>query len=390
MRLLTGPTGLLAQSVGVLAIWLTARETTALSLVVVSLLFFRAFRKRYLLVWAAGWMAYTALLFLERLSAWRPGFVSLAAYAQADFVLATGLFATAALVCAQSRRGLMIFAAVGWVVLVCAAMRPIYFPESTSAQLSLEVACRLLAAAVAIKFLLSRPGRTGLGQVLFGVGLVTLNLNWQPYTAAIPTEGYLLAEILFGSSMFLVVLDESRVRTRRLAVLTELSATIARGSSHATILQTALGKLSSSIDAKAAWFHVLEGTRFTPTQHVGLSTEGLRVLAQAGVDETLARTIRETRAIELAVSAMTEEARQMLAGRGIREVILVPAVGKESSIGVIAFGCRRVAADGIPEELEFLETAAQKLGIAAENLKLSSKCCDRSGSGSTPSIRSWI
>ena len=370
MRLLTGPTGLLAQSVGVLAIWLTARETTALSLVVVSLLFFRAFRKRYLLVWAAGWMAYTALLFLERLSAWRPGFVSLAAYAQADFVLATGLFATAALVCAQSRRGLMIFAAVGWVVLVCAAMRPIYFPESTSAQLSLEVACRLLAAAVAIKFLLSRPGRTGLGQVLFGVGLVTLNLNWQPYTAAIPTEGYLLAEILFGSSMFLVVLDESRVRTRRLAVLTELSATIARGSSHATILQTALGKLSSSIDAKAAWFHVLEGTRFTPTQHVGLSTEGLRVLAQAGVDETLARTIRETRAIELAVSAMTEEARQMLAGRGIREVILVPAVGKESSIGVIAFGCRR-GRHSSTEELEFLETAAQKLGIAAENLKLS-------------------
>lgn len=370
MRLLTGPTGLLAQSVGVLAVWLTARETTALILVVVSLLFFRAFRKRYLLVWAAGWMAYTTLLFLERVNAWQPGSTALAAYAQADFVLAFGLFATAALVCSQSRRGLMAFAALGWVVLVCAAMRPIYFPESSSAQVSLEVACRVLGAAVAIKFFLSRPGKIGLGQVLFGAGLVTLNLSWRPYTSAIPAEGYLLAEILFGSSMLLVVLDESRVRTRRLAVLTELTATIARGSSHATILQTALGKLSSAIDAKAAWFHVLEGTKLTPNQHVGLSPETLRVLGQAGIEDKLALALAEMRAIEITIAAMSEEAQQLLADRGIREVVLVPAVGKESVFGVIAFGCRSRRHSN-PEELEFLESAAQKLGIAAENLRLS-------------------
>lgn len=370
VRLLTGPTGPLAQSVAVLAVWLTARETAALTMVVVALLFYRAFRKQYLLVWAAGWLAYTALLFLERVSAWHPALTALAAYAQADFVLATGLFATAALMCAQSRRGLTIFVAVGWVVLVCAAMRPIYFPESTSAQVSLEVACRVLAAAVAIKFFWSRPGKIGLGQVLFGAGLVTLNLVWQPYTAAISSEGYLLAEILFGSSMLLVVLDESRVRTRRLAVLTELSATIARGSSHATIMQTALGKLASAIDAKAAWFYALDGVNLTAAQHVGLAPEAMRVLGQAAIEDKLALALAEARAIEITIEAMSQEAQQMLADRGIREMVLVPAVGKESALGVIAFGCRS-RRHSSSEELEFLETAAQKLGIAAENLKLS-------------------
>ncbi|MGA9475839.1 MAG: hypothetical protein WBV36_25465, partial [Terriglobales bacterium] len=106
MRLLTGPTGLLAQTVGVLATWLTARETAALSVVVVSLLFFRAFRKKYLLAWAAGWIAYTAFLFLSRASVWHPTSTTLAAYAQADFVLAIGLFAAAALSCVHARRAL--------------------------------------------------------------------------------------------------------------------------------------------------------------------------------------------------------------------------------------------------------------------------------------------
>ncbi len=370
MRLLTGPTGLLAQSVGVLAAWLTARETAALSVVVVSLLFFRAFRKKYLLAWAAGWIAYAAFLFLARASAWHPAATTLASYAQADFVLAMGLFAAAALSCVQARRALAAFAAVAWVVLVGAAMRPVYFPESTSIQLGLEIACRALVAVVAIRFIFSRESRVGLGQILFGVGLVTLNLNWRPFTNGIPTEGYMLAEILFGSSMLLVVLDESRVRTRRLGVITELSATIARGQSHATIMQTALSKLATAIEARAAWFHVLDGATLMPAQHVGLTPEILRAMGQAGMDDALAKVLQENSSTTVKPSAMTVEARKLLEERGIRQVVLVPVVGKESAIGVIAFGCAG-GRQYSQEEFEFLETAAQKLGIAAENLKLS-------------------
>ena len=55
--------------------------------------------------------------------------------------------------------------------------------------------------------------------------------------------------------------------------------------------------------------------------------------------------------------------------RGIHHVVLVPVLGKKSVIGMIAFGCtggRRHTR----EELEFLGTAAQMLGIAVENLRL--------------------
>ena len=46
--------------------WLTARETAALIVVAVSLLFFRVFRERCLLAWGAGWFAYGTFLWVAR------------------------------------------------------------------------------------------------------------------------------------------------------------------------------------------------------------------------------------------------------------------------------------------------------------------------------------
>jgi hypothetical protein len=54
----------------------------------------------------------------------------MAAFAQADFVLAIGLFAAAALMSAQARRELTILAPIWWVLAVFAAMRPMYFPDA--------------------------------------------------------------------------------------------------------------------------------------------------------------------------------------------------------------------------------------------------------------------
>jgi hypothetical protein len=69
---------LFGNSVGTLTVpWLTARETTALIVVVVSLLFFRVFRERCLLAWAAGWLVYGEFL-------WVTGSGELHAATQAD------------------------------------------------------------------------------------------------------------------------------------------------------------------------------------------------------------------------------------------------------------------------------------------------------------------
>jgi hypothetical protein len=91
--------------------WLTARETAALIAIAVTLLFYRVFRDRCLLVWAAGWVAYGA--FLSTLSGhpqagplrW------LARFSEVDFVLAMGLFAAAVLMAAHANRTLSFLAA---------------------------------------------------------------------------------------------------------------------------------------------------------------------------------------------------------------------------------------------------------------------------------------
>ena len=359
--------------------WLTARETAALIVVAVSLLFFRVFRERCLLAWGAGWFAYGTFLWMARAGELHAGSKSMAAFAQADWVLAMGLFAAAALLSAHARRALTALLAVSWVLMICAAMRPLYFPDFKNIGLGLDVACRLIAAGATIALLRYRFGRIGLGPFLFGAGLLTLNLHWPPFTSRIPSEAYLAAEVLFGSSILLVVLDDSRLRMRRLAVLNELTVTIARGQNHAPMIQTALEKLKAIVGAKAAWFQLMEGGHLVPTQHAGLSPEFLRALGQArmsqagmapaGTDEIEARALQENQAVVVKLSALSEPEREQLAKRRIHQVVLLPVQGKKSVIGMLLLGCSGSRSHS-REELEFLETAAQALGIAAENLRL--------------------
>jgi PAS domain S-box-containing protein len=362
--------GLFRKSLSVLAVpWLTARETAALIVVAASLLFFRVFREKCLLVWGSAWLAYGTFLWAAGASELHPASRPWAAFAQADFVLAMGLFAAAALLSAHARRALTVLVAVAWVLVVCAAMRPFYFPDLKNVGLMLDIACRAMAIAATVELLRYRFGRIGLGAVLFGAGLVTLNLHWPRYTSHIPSEGYLLAEILFGSSILLVVLDDSRLRARRLAVLTELTVTISRGQNHAPMMQTALEKLKFVVGAKAAWFQLMESGQLLATQHAGLSPEILRAIGQVGTDETRNRVLHENRAAVMKLSDMSAAEREQLAKRGIHHVILLPLQGKKMVVGLISLGCvgsQRHTQD----ELEFLETAAQTLGIAIENLRL--------------------
>ncbi len=363
--------GLFGNSLGVLTVpWLTARETAALIVVVVSLLFFRVFREKYLLVWGAGWGAYGTFLWVSGaggLHAASPK--AMAAFAQADFVLVMALFAAAALMSTHARRELTVLVAISWVLMVCAAMRPFYFPDLKSLELSLDVACRVIAGGAAVALLRYRFGRIGLGPFVFGAGLLTLNLTWPRFTTHISSEEYLLAEVLFGSSILLVALDDSLLRTRRLAVLNELTVTIARGQNHGPMIQTALEKLRAVVGAKASWFQLMEGDRLVPTQHNGLSPESLRVIGQAGTDETQARVLQENRAAVVKLSELSQPEREQLGKHGIHHLVQLPVLGKKTVIGMLSLGCSG-SQRHTREELEFLETASQRLGIAVENLRL--------------------
>lgn len=364
------PAWFLGYPVGALAVpWLTARESTALILAVASFLFFRAFRERYLLTWGMGWITYAVFLWMTRNGELHHASQATVAFTQAEFVLALALFAAAALLSTHARRALTALLIASAVVVACAALRPLYLPDSAAMGIGVEAGCRLIAAGAALGLLRYRFGRMGLGPLLLSVGLLTLNLNWPPYTSHIPAEGFLLLEVLFGSSMFLLVLGDSWVRMHRLSVLNELTVTISRAQNHGPMMQSALEKLKAVAKAKTAWFRMIEGSQLVLTQHVGLSADVVRAIGQSGVDETLTRVLQDNRAVVLKLSETPEAVGEQLKKQGIHHVVVLPVQGKKSIIGTLSLGCSGRRGHST-EELEFLETVANQLGIAVENLRL--------------------
>jgi len=360
----------IAYPVGALALpWLTARETAALILAVVSFLFFRAFRERYLLTWGLGWIAYSVFLWVCRTGELHGASPQMAAFGQAEFALAMTLFVSALLVSTNARRTLVALLMFSAVVMAVSALRPLYFIDSAPMRLLAEISLRLLAAAAVVELLRYRFGRIRAGTLLVSAGLLCLNLQWPPYTDRLPGEAFLLAEVIFGSSIFLIALEDSRTRIDRLAVLNELSVTISRAQNHGPMMQAALEKLKAVVGAKAAWFRLLEGERMVVTQYVGISPEFLRAIGQVSLDETLSHVFEGNKAAVLKLSEVGPEVRDELQAHGFRQLVVLPVVGKKAPIGTLtlAFAAQRPR---LAEEIAFLETTSQQLGIAIENLRL--------------------
>jgi two-component system NtrC family sensor kinase len=350
-------------------LWLTARETNALIMAVVSLLFFRAFRERYLLTWGLGWMAYCIFLWVERGTELHGASTATVAFGQAEFALALGLFAAAVLISTQARRMLTALVMACMVAVTFAAMRPIYFPESVGATWALEVAYRLIALATVIQLWRHRWGKIGVGGVLVSAGLLTVNFHWPSLTSRIPGDVWLLAEVLFGSSIFLLALADQRTRMHRLAMLNELTVAISRAQHSGPLLQATLEKLKSSTKARATWVRLLDGQRMMLAQHVGVSPDFVKAIGQVAMDDTMARVLEGTKAVILKPADIPAPVLEQLQKDGIRHLIVVPVQGKKSVIGTLCLGWAGTRPH-TTEELEFLETIAQQLGIAVENVRL--------------------
>src|SRR5258708_12932660 len=98
------PAGLFGNSLAVLTgPWLTARETAALIVVVVSLLFFRVFRERCLLAGGAGWIAFGAFLWEPAPGEFPAASKPMPPFPQPAFVRPLGLFPPPALMSPQPR-----------------------------------------------------------------------------------------------------------------------------------------------------------------------------------------------------------------------------------------------------------------------------------------------
>ena len=348
---------------------LTGEESAALVMLAAGMLVFRTFRERYLLTWILGWLAFFVSCWTIHgihIDAATP---YLQAISQAEFVLAVCLFAAAAFIYTHSHKLFLPLLVITLSVIAYAVLRAVFWPDSWNLRLPLEVSYRLVALIAAIQVIRFRWGRAEIGPWLLALSMLTLHLDWAPLNSHIAPGINLLADLLLGFSMMLIVLDDFRLRTQRLRVVNALTTTIARAQQHGPMMLTALEELKGLMKSKAAWFRVLEGDKMVIAQHIGISPEFLKAAGYLKLGQTQQKVLQEAKPVVIKAAAADDTVREYLKQEGFHHIVVTPVLGKKSPIGTLALGStqRRFYTR---EDLDFLSTTANQLGIAVENLRL--------------------
>ncbi len=346
---------------------LPAESFAVLALLAASILVFRTFRERYFLTWIVGWLAYVLYrvpVILSLGGAPSPPSVSVTA-----FVLAAFLLAAAVLLYCEAQRLVLPATVAAGVAAITVVIRALWFPHSSLLFWVSVAIVHLITAVAALQLLRYTWARWAAGPWLLALTLLLLH----------PREGWLaghslasldlLIDLFLGVGMLMVVFDEGRLRTLRLGVVNNLATSIAQAQDANSMLLAALQELKRLMRAQAAWFRVLEGEQMVLTQHVGLSLEFLKTHRSRAMNETLTRILHTGEPVVHRVRKSDAPTAEALRGQGFEHLLLVPVRGKKAVIGVLALaGCKHRSYSG--DDMAFLKSTANQLGIAAENLRL--------------------
>ena len=344
---------------------LVVREMAVLLILAASLLVFRTLRERCLMVWIVGWIAY----FVSNHALTATSANALApAVSQAEFVLAVSLFVAGALIYTNARDLLGPLLAICLAVVVSAVVRAIYWPDSVPLRFALELSYRLIALAGATQLLRYRRTRGEIGPWLLAVGLLLLHLDWPPITSRLPGDAGMFCDVVLGMGMLLVVLDESRLQSRRLSALNALGTAIAQAAHNGPMAATALEQLKDLMAADAAWFRFLNAQRLTIFQHTGLSQEFLTDRDSVETNDVLEKIPEGERPVSIR-PPHDGDAGSTFRREHLRQLVLAGVPGKKAPVGTLVLANRR-AKSYSPDEMAFLTTCAQQLGLALENLHL--------------------
>jgi PAS domain S-box-containing protein len=121
--------------------------------------------------------------------------------------------------------------------------------------------------------------------------------------------------------------------------------------------------------ANASWFRLVNGQRLTIFQQIGLSPEFLQERASVKLDDWAERIPAADRPVILAGTELGEQALPLFRREKLHQIICVAVPGKKTLVGNLILGNRRTKSYS-PDELDFLVTCAQQLGLALENLHL--------------------
>jgi two-component system NtrC family sensor kinase len=347
----------------------TAAELALLILLGASLLALRAFRENYLKVWVLGWAAFVGSRLAEHSLAGRIPAPFDQVAAQASFVLAAGLLAGAVLLYARVRDFIVPLMVITPVLVGFAGARVLLWPDSLPLRVAVEVGYRILLLTASIALLRARRGRWEPSAWLLALCLPCLHLAWSPFTDRVPVAAFVAAEIALGVSMLLVVFDQARTRAKRLAVVQILTGNIVSAQQYGNMVQSAVEELQRLTKVRAAWFRLLEGGQLVATHGAGVSPDFLRDAGFPEVTEEISKLLEKPEPRVTKRDGVSPEAVESLAAEKIRQVVMLPVVGKKSPIGLLLLG-NAVSRNWTSEELDFLQTCALQLAIAVENFRL--------------------
>ena len=341
------------------------REVAVLLIVAASLLVFRTLRERCLIVWIAGWIAYLAS---HHTLLSTSSFYS-ASFGHAEFVLAIALFTAGTFLYSGTRGFLAPLIGISIGIIAFAVAQGIYWPHSVTLRFALELAYRLLAFAAVVQILRFRRARKEIGSWLLSAGLLLLHLDWPPISAHLPSDAAVLFDVVLGLGMLLLVFDEFRIRTRRLATLNALTTNIARAAEHGPMAPDALKDLQKLMDGDAIWFRLRNGRQFTIFQHAGLSEDFVRLRTSISSNDTIERISDETGAAVVRAAKLDPVNAAVLEREKLKQLVIAPVPGKKGLVGNLVVGSRKARAYS-PDEFDFLMSCGQQLGLALENLHL--------------------
>ncbi len=344
---------------------LVSRGSSVLILLAAGILVYRTFRERYLLVWLLGWCAYLAY----RLASFVPD-AGFAALSDSAFVFSVALFAAAVLYYTNARQYLFLIGSVTALATGIAVLRAGWFPGSVLLKVALHLLYMAMTVGATIQLALFSRGRRELGPWLLVVMLLCVHLDEVPKTTHALAGFDLVLELLLGLSMMVIVLDNAQARTRRLAVVSAITEAIAQTQDSQEMMLRALQELKDLVRVRAAWYRVQDRDRLVMGQQIGLSAEYVDARAELFAPNThSAEVMREGAPAVRRTAELDARSREHLSRDGLEHVVLIPIRGKSSVIGILGLGSDR-RRSYTREELDFLLTTANQLGIALENLEL--------------------
>src|SRR3981081_740092 len=106
---------------------------------------------------------------------------------------------------------------------------------------------------------------------------------------------------------------------------------------------------------KAAWFRLLEGGHMVASHAVGVSPDFLRDVSFVEVTEDLTKMLELARPRVARADSAGPESPERLKVEKVRQVVMLPVVGKKSPVGLLLLGSSRNI-QCTKEESEFIHS----------------------------------